>query len=91
MFVYHDSNEPGGSVLCDFGVEVTRTITRTIKSTGEVYATETPGARLLRRPTAGRATAWTRPTTQKVRRRTDESSSGRPDIAGRRTLTGDLG
>lgn len=38
IFVYHHSNEPGAPILCDFGVEVTRTF----ETAGEVYATETP-------------------------------------------------
>ncbi|MDQ0260826.1 GyrI-like domain-containing protein [Sinomonas atrocyanea] len=38
VFVYHHSNEPGTPILCDFGVEVTRTF----ETAGEVYATETP-------------------------------------------------
>jgi hypothetical protein len=38
VFVYHHSNEPGARMLCDFGVEVTRTF----ETAGEVYATETP-------------------------------------------------
>lgn len=39
IFVYHHSNEPDAPILCDFGVEVTRTF----ETAGEVYATETPG------------------------------------------------
>ena len=39
IFVYHHSDEPGALLLCDFGVEVTRTF----EAAGEVYATETPG------------------------------------------------
>ena len=39
VFVYHHSNQPGAPILCDFGVEVTRTF----DTAGEVYATETPG------------------------------------------------
>ncbi len=39
VFVYHHSGQPDGPVLCDFGVEVTRTF----ETTGEVYATQTPG------------------------------------------------
>ncbi len=31
--------QPGGQILCDFGVEVTRTF----ETAGEVYATETQG------------------------------------------------
>ena len=38
IFVCH-SNQPGAPMLCDFGVEVTRTF----ETAGEVYATETPG------------------------------------------------
>ncbi len=39
IFVYRDSKHPGAPILCDFGVEVTRTF----ETAGEVYATETPG------------------------------------------------
>lgn len=39
IFVYHDSKHPGAPILCDFGVEVTRTF----ETAGEVYSTETPG------------------------------------------------
>ncbi|MDQ4501214.1 GyrI-like domain-containing protein [Sinomonas sp. ASV322] len=39
IFVYHHSNEPGEPIVCEFGVEVTRTF----ETAGEVYATETPG------------------------------------------------
>jgi hypothetical protein len=39
IFVYHHPKEPGAPLVCDFGVEVTRTF----ETTGEVYATETPG------------------------------------------------
>lgn len=38
IFLYHPAR-PGAPILCDFGVEVTRTF----ETTGEVYATETPG------------------------------------------------
>lgn len=38
VFVYHHSQQPGAPILCDFGVEVTRTF----ETVGEVYATETP-------------------------------------------------
>ena len=38
IFLYHHSKQPGGPILCDFGVEVTRTF----EKAGEVYATETP-------------------------------------------------
>src|SRR6516162_10109911 len=33
--------QPGGPILCDFGVEVTRIF----ETAGEVYATETPGGK----------------------------------------------
>ena len=39
LFLYHHPNEPGAPLLCDFGVEVTRSF----DSAGEVHATETPG------------------------------------------------
>ena len=39
IFLYHHPTEPGAPILCDFGVEVTRTF----ETGGEVYATETPG------------------------------------------------
>jgi effector-binding domain-containing protein len=39
IFLYHLPKEPGALMACDFGVEVTRTF----ETTGEVYATETPG------------------------------------------------
>jgi GyrI-like small molecule binding domain len=39
IFLYNHPTQPGGPILCDFGVEVTRTF----KTAGEVYATETPG------------------------------------------------
>jgi hypothetical protein len=39
IFVYHHSEQAGAPIVCDFGVEVTRTF----EATGEVYATETPG------------------------------------------------
>src|SRR5579863_3766817 len=39
VFIYQHSKQPGGPILCDFGVEVTRTF----EPAGEVYATETPG------------------------------------------------
>lgn len=38
VFVYHHAKEPGGTILCEFGVEVTRRF----ETAGEVYATETP-------------------------------------------------
>ena len=39
IFLYHHPKQPGAPILCDFGVEVTRTF----EPAGEVYATETPG------------------------------------------------
>jgi effector-binding domain-containing protein len=39
IFLYHNPTQPGAPILCDFGVEVTRTF----ETAGEVYATETPG------------------------------------------------
>ena len=39
IFLYHHTKQPGARLLCDFGVE----ITRTFETAGEVYATETPG------------------------------------------------
>lgn len=39
IFLYHHPTQPSAAILCDFGVEVTRTF----ETTGEVYATETPG------------------------------------------------
>ena len=39
IFVYHEADDPGGPLLCDFGVEVTRTF----EAAGAVHATETPG------------------------------------------------
>ena len=39
IFLYHHPKQPGAPIVCDFGVEVTRTF----ETTGEVYATETPG------------------------------------------------
>jgi hypothetical protein len=38
IFVYHQAEHPGGPLLCDFGVEVTRAF----DAAGEVHATETP-------------------------------------------------
>ena len=38
IFLYHHPAQPGAPLLCDFGVEVTRTF----ETAGEVYATETP-------------------------------------------------
>jgi effector-binding domain-containing protein len=39
IFLYQHPKQPGAPILCDFGVEVTRTF----ETAGEVYATETPG------------------------------------------------
>ena len=39
VFLYHHPQQPGARILCDFGVEVTRTF----ETAGEVYSTETPG------------------------------------------------
>jgi effector-binding domain-containing protein len=38
IFLYHHPIQPDAPILCDFGVEVTRTF----EAAGEVYATETP-------------------------------------------------
>jgi DNA gyrase inhibitor GyrI len=38
IFLYQHPTQPGMPILCDFGVEVTRTF----EPAGEVYATETP-------------------------------------------------
>src|SRR5207253_3185691 len=51
--LYHHPKQPDAPILCDFGVEVTRTF----ETAGEVYATETPGAKLPSPSTAGRTTA----------------------------------
>lgn len=39
VFIYHHAKQPGGRVVCDFGVEVTSTF----EAAGEVQPTETPG------------------------------------------------
>ncbi|HEY2466435.1 MAG TPA: GyrI-like domain-containing protein [Terracidiphilus sp.] len=39
IFLYQHPTQRGTPILCDFGVEVTRTF----ETVGEVYATETPG------------------------------------------------
>jgi effector-binding domain-containing protein len=39
IFLYHHPQQPGAPLLCDFGVE----ITRTFETAGEVHATQTPG------------------------------------------------
>jgi len=36
IFLYHHPTRPGAPILCDFGVQVTRTF----ETAGEVYATE---------------------------------------------------
>ena len=38
IFLYHHPKQPAAPILCDFGVEVTRTF----ETAGDVYATETP-------------------------------------------------
>jgi len=50
IFLYHHPTQPGAPILCDFGVEVTRTF----ETAGEVYATETQGVRLPSPSTAAR-------------------------------------
>ena len=39
---HHHTEQPGAPILCDFGVEVTRSF----ETAGEVYATETPGGKV---------------------------------------------
>src|SRR5438309_10451019 len=39
VFLYHHPKQPGAPILCDFGVEVTRTFETAV----EVSATQTPG------------------------------------------------
>jgi effector-binding domain-containing protein len=39
IFVYHQSTQPDGPLLCEFGVEVTRHF----EAAGEVHPTQTPG------------------------------------------------
>jgi effector-binding domain-containing protein len=39
IFLYHHPTQPGAPILCDFGVEVTRTF----ETAGDVYTTETQG------------------------------------------------
>ena len=53
IFLYQHPTQPGAPILCDFGVEVTRTF----ETAGEVYPTETPGAKLPSPSTGGRTTA----------------------------------
>jgi effector-binding domain-containing protein len=38
VFLYHHPEQPGAPIVCEFGVEVTRTF----EPAGEVHATETP-------------------------------------------------
>ena len=45
IFLYHHPSQPDAPIVCDFGVEVTRTF----ETAGEVYATETLGGRGCRR------------------------------------------
>jgi hypothetical protein len=42
IFLHHRPKQAGAPILCDFGVEVTRRL----ETAGEVYAAETPGAKL---------------------------------------------
>ena len=53
VFLYLHPKQPGAPILCDFGVEVTRTF----ETAGEVYATETPGGEAAVAVNAGRTTA----------------------------------
>jgi len=53
IFLYQHPTQPNAPTLCDFGVEVTRTF----KTAGEVYATETPGGKLPSPSTAARTIA----------------------------------
>ena len=53
IFLYHHPRQQGGPILYDFGFEVTRTF----ETAGEVYPTETPGAKLPSPSTGGRTTA----------------------------------
>src|SRR6266478_6490610 len=39
IFLYHHPKQQGAPIVCDFGVEVTRTF----ETVGGVYGTETPG------------------------------------------------
>ena len=58
IFLYNHATQPGAPMLCDFGVEVTRTF----ETAGEVYATEPPGGQVALPSTAARTAAWTRRT-----------------------------
>ena len=59
IFVYHDSKQPGALLVCDFGVQVTRTF----ETSGEVYATQTPAGEaavaVYRGPYSGLNEAYT--------------------------------
>jgi len=81
IFLYHHPTQPGTPILCDFGVEVRRTF----ETTGEVYATETPGgAKLLSPSTARRAQSHARGA-----RRDPKMDGGEPKGV-RRAFVGDL-
>ena len=43
IFLYHHPTQPGAPIVCDFGVEVTRTF----ETAGEVYATATPAGQAV--------------------------------------------
>jgi len=58
IFLYHHPAQHCVPILCDFGVEVTRTF----ETAGEVYATEPPGGQVALPSTAARTAAWTRRT-----------------------------
>ena len=62
IFLYHHTEQPGAPILCDFGVEVTRTF----ETAGEVYATETPGGEAAVAVYRGRTTAWMKHTKRSV-------------------------
>src|ERR1700730_8787050 len=55
IFLYHHPKQPRALILCDFGVEVTRTF----ETAGEVYATETPGGEAAVAVPAGAYNAMT--------------------------------
>src|SRR5262245_21860816 len=60
IFLYHHPKQPGAPILCDFGVEVTRTLKMRAKCTRP----KRHGARLPSPSIAGRTTECTRPTAQ---------------------------
>jgi len=60
IFLYHHPAQHCVPILCDFGVEVTRTF----ETAGEVYATEAPGGQVALPSTAARTAACTRRTKQ---------------------------